>query len=83
VVHLALDDAEALQRLAQRDDGRSDDASRAVIRHRLHVFHEQTAPLLDHYAKQQLLVAIDASPPPPEVTEAVVAALAERHLPTR
>jgi adenylate kinase len=81
VVHLALDDAVALRRLAERDDGRSDDASRSVIAHRLQVFHDQTAPLLDFYEKQQLLVDVDAAIPPGEVTEAIVAALAARDLP--
>jgi adenylate kinase len=80
VVHLSLSDDEALQRLARRDDGRSDDASRAVIRHRLDVYHEQTAPLLDFYGRQDLLVPIDASRPPAEVTETIVAVLAERDL---
>jgi len=81
VVHLGLDDGVALQRLARRDDGRADDASRAVIMHRLQVFHEQTSPLLEYYGKQGLLVTVDASAEPEEVTEAIMAALAERDLP--
>jgi adenylate kinase family enzyme len=44
------------------------------------VYHEQTAPLLDFYGRQDLLVPIDASRPPAEVTETIVAALAERDL---
>ena len=83
VVHLALDGDVALRRLARRDEGRSDDASRAVIAHRLRVFHEQTAPLLDHYDKQGLLVTVDASQEPGAVTEAVLAVLADRQLPAR
>jgi adenylate kinase len=83
VVHLALDDGVALQRLARRDEGRSDDASRAVIAHRLQVFHEQTSPLLAFYEKQGLLVSVDAGDEPDAVTEAIMAALAERDLPVR
>jgi adenylate kinase len=80
VVHLALPDDVALQRLARRDEGRSDDGSRAVIMHRLQVFHEQTSPLLAFYERQGLLVTVDASAEPDEVTEAIDAALAERDL---
>jgi adenylate kinase len=83
VVHLALDDAVALQRLARRDEGRSDDASRAVITHRLQVFHEQTSPLLAFYETRELLVSVDAAAEPGAVTEVIVAALAERDLPVR
>jgi adenylate kinase len=81
VVHLALDDDVALRRLAARDEGRSDDASRAVIAHRLQVFHDQTAPLLDFYGRQGRLVTVDAAAPPEAVTGAIVGALGQRDLP--
>ena len=83
VVHLALDDRAALQRLAKRDEGRSDDASRAVIERRLRVFHDQTSPLLDFYGQQDLLVTVDADHAPADVTDTIVAALAKRDLVTR
>ena len=38
-----------------------DDDKEAVIRKRLSVFHEQTAPLIEYYGKQKLLVPVDAS----------------------
>jgi adenylate kinase len=80
VLHLALDDDVARHRLALRSEGRSDDASRAVIERRLKVFHHQTAPLLDYYGGQSMLVTVDAADPPAEVTEAIFAALDERGL---
>ncbi len=42
--------------VVQRDDDKED-----VIRRRLSVFHEQTAPLIDYYGKKGLLVIVDAS----------------------
>lgn len=75
VVHLAIADEDALRRLAARDEGRSDDASRAVIAHRLQVFHDQTAPLLDFYAAKGALVSVDATQEPSVVTDAIVGAL--------
>jgi adenylate kinase len=75
VLHLALADDVARQRLAARDEGRPDDADPDVIEHRLRVYHDQTAPLLDHYDRRHALVSIDADRPPAEVTAALDAAL--------
>ena len=47
-----------LQRLLAR--GRADD-NEAVIRNRLVVYHEQTAPLIAHYQAQGLLQSVEAS----------------------
>jgi len=58
VVLLDLDDAVLIQRLLSR--GRDDD-SEAVIRNRLVVYQEQTAPLIAHYQAQGLLARLDAS----------------------
>lgn len=38
-----------------------DDDKESVIRNRLSVFHEQTAPLIDYYAAKGLLVTVDAT----------------------
>jgi len=54
-------------RLAQRDDDRPE-----VVRQRLAVYHDQTRPLLDFYAKTKLLRRVDASRPPAEVARAVL-----------
>jgi len=57
-VLMELDDAVLLQRLLAR--GRSDD-NESVIRHRLQVYREQTAPLIDHYSGLGLLQSVEAS----------------------
>jgi adenylate kinase len=75
VVHLKLDDAVARRRMARRDEGRVDDGNQAVIEERLRVYHDQTAPLLDHYGAQGLLVTVDAAVPPGVVTGAILQAL--------
>ncbi|MFM9102601.1 MAG: adenylate kinase [Cyanobium sp.] len=58
VVLMELDDAVLLQRLLAR--GRSDD-NEAVIRHRLEVYRQQTAPLIAHYRSRGLLQAVEAA----------------------
>lgn len=57
VVLMELDDALLLQRLLSR--GRTDD-NEAVIRHRLNVYREQTAPLIAFYREAGLLQAVEA-----------------------
>ena len=58
VVLMELDDAILLQRLLAR--GRSDD-NEAVIRHRLAVYRQQTAPLIEYYSGLGLLQPVEAS----------------------
>jgi adenylate kinase len=58
VVLMELADAVLLQRLLAR--GRSDD-NEAVIRHRLNVYRDQTAPLIEHYSGLGLLQPVDAA----------------------
>ncbi|MDX6212130.1 MAG: adenylate kinase [Frankiales bacterium] len=55
-------------------DGRVDDTAE-VIAHRLAVFAEQTAPLVDYYERRGLLIRIDAMLPADEVTKAIIKAL--------
>jgi adenylate kinase len=57
-------------RLFQRDDDKEE-----VVRHRLEVYQEQTAPLVSFYADEGILVGIDATGPVEEVTERAFAAL--------
>lgn len=57
-------------RLFQRDDDKEE-----VVRHRLEVYQEQTAPLVSFYADEGILVGIDATGPVEEVTERALAAL--------
>jgi len=58
VVLMELDDGILIQRLLAR--GRTDD-NEGVIRHRLEVYREQTAPLIQHYRDRGLLMAVDAA----------------------
>ena len=58
VVLMELDDDLLIQRLLGR--GRADD-NESVIRHRLTVFREQTAPLISHYRAQGLLESVEAA----------------------
>jgi adenylate kinase len=56
--------------LFQRDDDKED-----TIRHRLEVYHAQTAPLIAFYADEGILVGIDATGPVEEVTSRALASL--------
>ncbi|WP_433329344.1 adenylate kinase [Spirillospora sp. CA-294931] len=56
--------------LFQRDDDKEE-----VVRHRLEVYQEQTAPLVQFYADEDILVGIDATGPVEEVTNRALAAL--------
>ncbi len=56
--------------LFQRDDDKE-----ATIRHRLEVYNEQTAPIVDYYADRSMLVGVDATGPVENVTGRAIAAL--------
>jgi adenylate kinase len=73
VVLMELDDAILLQRLLAR--GRSDD-NETVIRHRLQVYRDQTAPLIEHYGDLGVLKAVDASGTIEEIGARIEALLA-------
>lgn len=66
-----------VERLLKRAqiEGREDDTE-SVIRHRLDVYAEQTAPISDVYAERDLLVQVDGIGAVDEVTERLLAALA-------
>jgi len=68
-----------VERLRRRaiEQGRSDD-DEAVVRHRLEVYREQTAPLVDLYDGRGVLVKIDAIGEVAAVTERITAALVNR-----
>ncbi|NOZ78187.1 MAG: adenylate kinase [Acidobacteria bacterium] len=56
--------------LVQRDDDRED-----VIRERLRLYHEKTAPLVQLYEQRGLVVRVDGNQPVEGVTEGIVEAL--------
>jgi adenylate kinase len=68
VVNLDVPDEVIVARLLER--GRTDD-NEAVIRNRLSVYREQTAPLIDFYREHQILVSIDGNQPIEHVTGAL------------
>ena len=58
-LQIDVDEEEVIQRIAGRAaaEGRSDD-NEEVVRNRMRVYAEQTAPVADHYARQGLLTRI-------------------------
>jgi adenylate kinase len=73
VVYLQAPEEELVSRLLQRaqESGRADDTLE-VIRHRLQVFAEQTAPLVEYYTGRGILVPVDGNQPPDDVTEEII-----------
>jgi adenylate kinase len=84
VVELVADPDETVARLRRRavEQNRTDDTEE-VVRHRLEVYAQQTAPLIDLYSGRGDLVKIDGLGEIDEVTEHIVAALSERGLAPR
>lgn len=76
VIYLDAPRDELVQRILARAkiEGRSDDTPE-VIRNRLAVFDEATAPLCDYYRGRGLLRVVDASRSADEVTAEILAAL--------
>ena len=69
VVLLELDDAVLIERLLAR--GRADD-NEAVIRNRLEVYRDKTAPLISFYRDKGLLLSVPAQGTVEEITERIV-----------
>ena len=80
VVQLTADTDEVVRRLLNRaiEQGRADDTE-DVIRRRLEVYAEQTAPLTDVYAERGLLVTVDGLGEVAEVTGRILEALEARN----
>ena len=79
VVQLTADTDEVVRRLLNRaiEQGRADDTE-AVIRRRLEIYEEQTAPLTSVYASRGLLVTVDGLGEVDEVTGRILEALNAR-----
>jgi len=81
VVLITADTDEVVSRLLKRaeEQGRADDTA-DVIRHRLGVYAEQTAPLIDVYSARGLVITIDGLGAVNVVTDRILTALADRGL---
>jgi adenylate kinase len=79
VVQLVAEPDIVVERLRKRalEQGRTDD-DEAVVRHRLDVYAEQTAPLIDVYSARGVVVAIDGIGEIAEVTGRITGALHAR-----
>ncbi len=79
VVQLVAEPDVVVERLRKRalEQGRTDD-DEAVVRHRLDVYAEQTAPLIDVYSTRGLVSAIDGIGEIAEVTSRIMNALHAR-----
>lgn len=76
VVLITADTDEVVRRLLNRaiEQGRADDTEE-VIRRRMEVYAEQTAPLVDVYSSRNLVREVDGLGAVAEVTERILAAL--------
>lgn len=76
VVELVADVDVVVERLSKRatEQGRSDD-DESVVRHRLQVYAEQTAPLIEVYGARGVLVSVDGIGAIDEVTARITGGL--------
>lgn len=77
VILLEVPEEELVRRLVQRgrEKGRADDTEE-VIRERLDVYEQNTAPLIDFYDRRDILVRVDGTGSVDEVTERIESGLA-------
>ena len=76
VVQITADTDEVVRRLLNRalEQGRADDTEE-VIRRRMEVYSEQTAPLIEVYSSRNLVREVDGLGAVEEVTERILSAL--------
>ena len=76
VIELRAPDSELEQRMLKRaqDQGRKDDTV-DVYRRRLDLYHRETHEVVSVYAGRGLVVSVDGSGSPDEITEAAIAAV--------
>ena len=75
-VFLEVPEGELVRRMSgrQKQAGRADDDPE-VVRERLRVYEQKTAPLVDYYHQRGLLRRVDGNRPVGQVAEAILAAL--------
>lgn len=80
VIELSVDDAILIDRIetraAETDGGPRDDDNAAALQKRLEIYHRETAPLIDYYARSGVLKTVDGMAPMDEVSQAIAAVLA-------
>jgi len=79
VIEIKADADELVRRVIQRareSGGARADDNEEVLRKRLGVYQEQTAPLVAYYAEEGLLKTVDGMAPVEQVTAAIKAAIA-------
>jgi adenylate kinase len=74
VIYLDAPPDVLIARIAGRGENRADDSA-AVARHRLEVYAENTAPLVDYYTGRGLVTKVDASSPVDVVSQQIFAVL--------
>jgi adenylate kinase len=81
VVYLTAPEPVLVSRLLARaaEQGRADDTPE-VVAHRLAVYADATAPLIDHYRERGLLMEVDADRPVAEIRDDLRGRLVERGL---
>ncbi len=65
---------ECVKRICDRQDGRLDD-NEDVARHRMDVYNQETAPLIEYYQSKGILATVDGTQNIGSVTESILAAL--------
>ncbi len=72
IYHLKFDPppSELIDQLEQRGDD-----TEAVMKERLATYHQEIAPVLEHYNRQDLMVQIDGTPPPDQVFKEILSQL--------
>ncbi|NNL96459.1 MAG: adenylate kinase [Xanthomonadales bacterium] len=75
-VQIDVDTEEVVARIAKRaaEEGRSDDTEE-VVRNRMRVYQEQTAPVVDYYAEQGLLTQVLGTGTIEEVLQLILSVL--------
>jgi adenylate kinase len=77
VVSLDVPQDELTRRLQHRatESGRADDQTEATVRHRMREYETKTAPLRDYYQRRGILIPIDATASPDDVSHRIFDAL--------
>ena len=80
VIQLDVNPELIIDRIAKRakEEGRSDD-SEEVVRNRMRIYHEQSAPVIDYYARKGLLTYVLADGEVDVILERILAALKVNH----